>query len=306
MRWLWILVLLACGGLGAASTSRVELPASLPIDALWQMPRNIAAQDLLNGPWGKANAPAPGVIYEYIKPKKGGSSPGLEVRDPQGRVWHVKQGREASPEVVVSRVLSAIGYHQPPVYFLPSFLVHNSKHVAAEDAGRFRLSKAELNAQGDWEWAQNPFVGTKPYQGLLVVLVLLNSADLKESNNKIYFVTNPAGGVSFRYMVRDLGTSLGKTSRFNPPPNRLEVFEHQPFIVGVKDGFVEFDYGAVNASLVRGRITPADVLWACGLLGALTDRQWRDAFLAGGYEPDTAGRFIRRIHEKIAEGRRLP
>jgi len=306
MRWLWILILLGGGGVASGAPPRIELPDTVPIEALWQMPPNIAAQDLLNGPWGRANAPAPGVIYEYVQPKKGGSSPGLEVRDPQGRVWHVKQGREASPEVVVSRILSAIGYHQPPVYFLPSFLVNRSKDVVAADAGRFRLSKPELSAQGDWEWARNPFVGTRPYQGLLVALVLLNSADLKESNNKIYFVRNPAGGVSWHYMVRDLGTSFGKTNRFNPPPNRLEVFEHQPFILGVKDGFVEFDYDAVNNNLVRGRITPADVKWTCGLLGSLTDRQWRDAFRAGGYEPDVAARFIRRIKEKIAEGRRLP
>jgi hypothetical protein len=307
MRWLWILVLLAGSGLGAAPAREADPPAVVSIDALWQMPRNIAAQDLLNGPWGKANAPGANAIYEFVRPKTRASSPGLVVRDSQGRTWHVKQGREASPEVVVSRVLSAIGYHQPPVYFLPSFLVNKSKDdLVAEDAGRFRLSRPELNAQGDWEWERNPFVGTRPYQGLLVVLVLLNSADLKESNNKIYFVADPAGGVSWRYIVRDLGTSFGKTNRFNPPPNRLDAFEHQPFIVGVRDGFVEFDYGAVNNNLVRGRITPEDVRWACVLLGGLTDRQWRDAFRAGGYEPEIAGRFIRRIKEKIAEGRHLP
>src|SRR5436190_1836367 len=178
MRWLWMLVLLAGSGLGVASSERLELPASLPIEALWQMPRNIAAQDLLTGPWGKSNAPGSNAIYEFVRPKTRASSPGLVVHDSLGRTWHVKQGREASPEVVVSRILSAIGYHQPPVYYLPSFLVHKSKdEVVAEDAGRFRLSRPELNTQGDWGWDHNPFVGTRPYQGLLVVLVRLNSAD---------------------------------------------------------------------------------------------------------------------------------
>src|SRR5438045_8660193 len=132
MRWLWMLVLFAGSGLGVASTDRVELPASLPIDALWQMPRNIAAQDLVNGPWGTSNAPGPNAMYELVRPKTGGSSPGIVVHDSEGRTWHVKQGREASPEVVVSRILSAIGYYQPPVYYLPSFVVNGSKGVVAE------------------------------------------------------------------------------------------------------------------------------------------------------------------------------
>lgn len=37
-----------------------------------------------------------------------------------------------------------------------------------------------------------------------------------------------------------------ETRRFNPPPNTLKVFVQQPFILGVRHGYVEFDYGAVN------------------------------------------------------------
>jgi hypothetical protein len=45
----------------------------------------------------------------------------LTVRDPQGREWHVKQpphteqSAEGPVEIVLSRVLSAVGCHQPPV-----------------------------------------------------------------------------------------------------------------------------------------------------------------------------------------------
>jgi hypothetical protein len=34
----------------------------------------------------------------------------------------------------------------------------------------------------------------------------------------------------------------------------------------------------------------------------LTDRQWKDAFRAGGYPPELADRFIRRFKQKIDEG----
>ena len=39
---------------------------------------------------------------------------------------------------------------------------------------------------GAWRWEENPFVGTRPYQGLLVLLTMFNSTDLKNSNNTLY------------------------------------------------------------------------------------------------------------------------
>ena len=49
-------------------------------------------------------------------------------------------------------------------------------------------------------------------------------------------------------------------------------------------------------------VTVADVVWICQRLGRLTDRQWRDAFRAGGFEPSVAGRYIARIKARVAEG----
>jgi hypothetical protein len=34
----------------------------------------------------------------------------------------------------------------------------------------------------------------------------------------------------------------------------------------------------------------------------LTDRQWHDAFRAGGIDDQTSARFIRRLKQKIADG----
>src|SRR5262245_56882648 len=98
---------------------------------LWQQPSDLQRRDLFYGPWGARNAPDPGATYTFVRPKAGGVNPGVVVRDPQGRTWHVKQspldddkesdidvqGPEGPVEVALSRILSAIGYHQPPVYF---------------------------------------------------------------------------------------------------------------------------------------------------------------------------------------------
>jgi hypothetical protein len=207
--------------------------------------------------------------------------------------------------VVVSRVLSAVGYHQPPVYFLPSFTLGDGRELRMVRGGRFRLSLDTLKSRGHWAWEENPFVGTQPYQGLLVILVLLNSADLKNSNNTLYDLQSPKGGVARWFVVRDLGTALGETGRFDPTPNSPTHFDRKPFIVGVRNGFVDFGYHAVHASLVRERITPDDVRWASGLLSGLTDRQWHDIFRTAGYDAVDAERFIRRVTQKIEEGLRI-
>jgi hypothetical protein len=246
-----------------------------------------------------------------VDKKQHGTNPGVTVRDQLGREWHVKQpphnnrGAEGPVEVVVSRVLSAIGYHQPPEYFLPCFTMVDATGSHTEPGGRFRLHDKSLKDAGHWSWQQNPFVGTKPYQGLLVILMMFDSSDLKNDNNTLYAVKKPEDEVERWYVVRDLGTALGETGRIGPKRGDPSLFERNGFITGVKNGFVEFDYHGFHQELVRHRITPEDVAWACDLVTGLTDRQWHDAFRAGGYEPAIADRFIHRIQQRIADGQQL-
>ena len=51
--------------------------------------------------------------------------------------------------------------------------------------------------------------------------------------------------------------------------------------------YVRFDYRGRHGALVD-RMTAADVRWICERLQRLTDRQWDDAFRAGGYAPEVA------------------
>jgi hypothetical protein len=299
------LVVIGALAMIAVAAARPETPGDPPsIAELWQEPADLATRDLFNGSWGASNAPDAGALFTFARPKKNGTSPGMTVVDPLGREWHVKKGREGPPEVFVSRILSAVGYHQPPVYFLQSFAVMKAGARRMEPGGRFRLSIKGLKHRGDWIWEESPFVGTPPYQGLLVILVMLNSADLKNVNNALYEVKDESSDVRRWFVVRDLGTSLGATGRLDPVPNDLRLFSRRRFITGVVGGYVRFDYHAVHSDLLN-RITPADVRWASRLLAGLSEGQWLDAFRAGGYGSATAAGFLERIRLKIDEGRRI-
>ena len=184
----------------------VALPDEAGIEQLWRAPHDIAARDLYRGPWGEAFAPEPAATYRFRRSTRGGTNPGMIVVDPLNREWSVKQAphdrsAEGPIEVVLSRVLSAVGYHQPPVYFLPSFSLADTFGTRQEPGGRFRLRHPELKEQAAWDWLNNPFVGTRPYRGLLVMLVMFNSFDLKDSNNSVYEHTTTDGAVE-RWYVR--------------------------------------------------------------------------------------------------------
>jgi len=287
-----------------------QQPWDAPLANLWSLPPNAADRDLFNGPWGASKAPRPADVYTLVEHKHHGINPGLTVRDATGHKWSVKQGptdgqpSEGPIEVVLSRVLSAAGYHQPPVYFLPSFTLRDDWGTHVERGGRFRLHEKSLTDIGDWSWQQNPFVGMRPYQGLLVILAMFNSSDLKNSNNTLY--EHRTGDFVERwYVVRDLGTALGESGRLSPVRGDAAHFERYQFVLGMKNGFVLFDYHGFHQELFRDRITPEDVGFACEMLAPLTDAQWADAFRAGGYDAATAGRFIQKVKANIALGERI-
>ena len=127
-------------------------------------------------------------------------------------------------------------------------------------------------------WHENPFVGTQPYRGLLVMMRILNNWDLLDRNTAIYDLDAPLEGARRWYVVIDLGASLGRTKivPVSGTRNDVEDFEQQGFIKGVDDkGCVEFDdLGRFHRELF-GDLTPADVHWTCERLDRLTDSSGR-------------------------------
>lgn len=277
-------------------------PSPSQLAQLWVEPEG--DRDLFWGVGGKRLAPDPSVTYLVTGVKTSGFSRGYDVVGPDKREWSVKFPPEAPTEVVASRIHWGIGYHQPPVYFLTKWDAEKAPRANPQDPARFREGKPDLHgldAVDKWSFYQNPFVGTVQLRGLIVLQAMLGNSDLKDDNNALYRLERSLEGADTWYVTRDLGHTFGRTGVMNAPRGDIDVFEKTPFIKGVENGRVRLDWRGRHDALLEN-ITPADVRWICERLDKLTDRQWNDAFRAGGYEKDLADRFIRRMKQKIAEG----
>jgi hypothetical protein len=272
----------------------------------WAEPADVRSRNLFEGAGGARLAPDPQGRYSLIEVDDTGFSPGYDVKDEAGRIWSVKLGPEARTEVVVSRILWAMGYHQPPVYYLPRWTLVDKGATRTEPQARFRLESGREDV-GDWSWRNNPFLDTQPFAGLFVLMVIVNNWDLKSQQNAIYEVSGNGGGPGVQYVIKDLGASFGKTSWWLPGNrDEIEDFEKEPFITGVSKNRVQFAFrGAWLEPQLIDSVTPADVRWICDRLARLSPQQWLDAFRAGGYTEAEASRFIRRLQEKIGQGLEL-
>ena len=282
-------------------------PTAAQIAELWVKPD--ATRDLFWGVGGKRLAPDPLARYTVIELKRGGYSRGYTVTGPgdSKREWSAKFPPEAATEVVASRLFWGVGYHQPPVYYLAEWLAEKAPSPNPQLPARFREKDPELNglkSDAFWSYYENPFVGTRQLNGMLVMHAMLGNSDLKDEQNALYTLEKPLDGASRWYVARDLGQTFGRTGLLDPPRGDVDVFERTPFIRGVANGRVQLEYRGRHAVLFEN-ITPTDVRWICGELAALSDRQLDDAFRAGGYPKSIADRFIKRLKQKIAEGRAL-
>lgn len=287
---------------GIRNTAPGGAPTKELLAEFWVEPDDLASRDLVFGPFGRENAPDPKARYRFVEKKVAGWSPGYTVRDGRGVEWSVKMGLEAQTEVVASRLVWALGYHQPPVYYLEEWHLEGGDRPGVQPRGRFRPELRGLRKTGDWSWYENPFVGTRPWRGLLVLMIMLNNSDLKPKQNAVYELDRPREGARRWFLVRDLGHTFGETGLRNADRNDPEQFEKEGFIKGIgPDGRVLFHWSGWYTDLVEA-LHPEDVQWTCGRLARLSPAQWRDAFRAGGYDPLIAERFVKRMQQKIAEG----
>lgn len=302
MRLLAVLLAML-SGCAPAMRSTAERPLTpQDIAQLWVEPDDIASRDLYHGPGGAQLQPPEGATFVFEELDTTGFSRGYDVEDNAGLEWSVKIGPEAQSEVVASRLLWAVGYHQPATYFVRRWSLAGGPTPGPQPAGRFRPDVPGSRTIADWSWQQNPFVDTRPFKGLIALNLLVNNWDLKGTNNKVYETAEDGGGVRRRYVVRDLGASFGK-SRWFPYGTRNDVddFESQAYVLGVSNGQVRFDYSGRHRELLE-HIAPDDVIWACEWMAKLTDAQLDAAFRAGGYDQPARERFIRTLKAKVAQG----
>jgi hypothetical protein len=295
-------VCLATACHAAIRSTQTSPPTPDQTAELWYAPE--PNRDLFWGVGGERLAPDPNATYKVLSAKQGGFSRGLTVEGPGKRKWSAKFPPEASTEVVASRILWGVGYHQPPIYYVGRWNAEGAPDPNPQLPARFRETKPDLHGletEGIWSYYRNPFVGTRELNGLLVLQVMLGNSDLKDEQNELYKLKEPFEGALRWYVARDLGQSFGRTGVIDAPRGDVKVFEDTPFIKGVVGQYVRFDYRGRHGILVD-HMTVADVGWICEKLQRLTDAQWQDAFRAGGYAPEVANRFIRRLKQKIEEG----
>jgi hypothetical protein len=197
-----ILVIFAAVGFASTQFSGIAARADTHnISELWEAPEDVAARDLFHGPGGPELAPEAHSTFTWVATDKTGYSPGFDVRGTDGREWSVKLGPEAQTEVVASRILWAIGYHQPPTYYVKSW--HLSGGPGGEQGGaRFRSEMNGAEVVSDWSWTANEFAHTQPFRGLIVANILLSNWDWKTSNNKVYLHEDARTALSFAILAR--------------------------------------------------------------------------------------------------------
>ncbi|HMG36904.1 MAG TPA: hypothetical protein VKM94_23435 [Blastocatellia bacterium] len=288
--------------------------------AIWRQPSNIKTRDLFYGPGGKALQPkAP---FRFIKEDREGSSPKFVIKDARGVQWKVKLGEEAAPETVATRFLWAVGYFTDVDYYRSALRVEGlpklergNKYVSPDNTVHgARLERAGKKKLNDWSWFDNSFVGTREFDGLRVMMALVNNWDLKNENNSIYRVN----GNQLRYVVSDLGATFGRTGGgWDRSKGKVEDYRESKFISKVKPKYVDFvlhsrppvPYAVAvpyyvnrtHMEKVGEHIPRENARWIGQLLGKLSSRQIKDAFRAGGYTNENADAYAFTVRDRIRQ-----
>jgi len=324
-------ILIVLLGVTAASASGQKSSEKVAPDpdkrAIWTDPGDIKSKDLFNGPGGEKHRPQPPV--KFLKEDMHGHNSKFDVEDSNGKKWKAKLGIEAQPETVATRLLWAVGYFANEDYFisdlqvegLPEHLHRGQSHVIDPNhVGGVRLQRHPGKKEATWNWRHNPFVGTREFNGLRVMMALISNWDLNDSNNAI--VQDKVG--EEHYMVTDVGTAFGASgNRYTEAgsKNNWREYRYSEFITKATSTYVNFSLPRfpppmhifnlpsyvhqVRMRWVGNHIPRADAKWLGGLLAQLSTEQIQDAFRAAGYPPEKAADFTQVVQKRIAELNRL-
>ena len=292
--------ILNCPLVFADKTKHQKAPAGTPV--LWEEPTDISSRDLYLGAGGDAMKPDLSQVT-FVKDKPGGWSTKYEVRDGSGRKWVAKIGKEAQSDTAANRLLWAVGYVTETAYLVPRVEI---KGKGTFENVRFEARPSDVKRTEIWKWKANPFVGKDEFQGLKVMMLLINNWDIKDENNKILVVRNSDGTTALHYIISDLGGSLGKTGGvISRSRNKPSDFVKAKFVESVKNGRVDFNYGGKNKDLFAD-ITVEQVKWIANWLSRLSDTQIRDAFRAANYTPQEIDEYTQALKDRIGQLMNLP
>ncbi|HTV07886.1 MAG TPA: hypothetical protein VMD97_02435 [Candidatus Aquilonibacter sp.] len=296
--------------------------------SIWQDPGDISSKDMYFGAGGQAGQPAP--PFTFVSEDMNGTNPKFNARDANGTRWRVKLGTEARPEVVASRLLWAVGYYVNDDYNLHiatvqglhmkrgDKLIHDGDQII--DA-RFARKPGKDTKVAIWEWKTCPFRDTREFNGLRVMMAVLNNWDLKDVNNAVY--TNKKTGRQI-FLVSDIGATFAtntlETSRAKDKGN-VNSYVDSKFITKTTSTTVDFGTpGAPTGALLKsGGILAADYFhrrgfewigdnipredarWIGDMLGQLSHQQLVDAFRAGNFPAESIDEYVTVLENRIAQ-----
>jgi hypothetical protein len=276
-----------------------KLPSGTAV--LWRNPDDIGSRDLYLGPGGTSMRPDLRRLT-FLKEEKGGYSKKYRVRDASGREWVAKIGKESQSETAAVRLLWGVGYLTEVNYLAPRVTIPGKGTFTNV---RFEARPKDWDRVQEWKWKQNPFVHSREFQGLKVMMVLINNWDIKDSNNQIVYVRGD-NGPELRYIISDLGATFGHASttplfwRFTRSRNNPKNFAKSDFLEKVKGNRVVLHYGGKNRGLFND-ITIDDALWIGTLLSNLSNQQLVDAFKAANYTPNQSALLANVIRRRTNE-----
>ena len=274
-------------------------PSGAPV--LWQTPSDISQRDLYLGPGGAAMRPDLRRIT-FIKEEKGGYSKKYRVRDGSGREWVVKIGKEAQSETSAIRLLWGVGYITEINYLVPRVTIPGKGTFTN---ARFEARPDRWDRTGEWKWKRNPFIGTSEFQGLKIMMAIINNWYLKDSNNEIVQIRGRENNKAY-YIISDLGATFGHASttpllwRLTRSRNKPSNYAKSKFLKKVKGDRVVLHFGGKNRGIMKD-ISISDARWMGQWLSQLTDRQLHDAFRAANYRPDEINMLARTVRERTNE-----
>jgi hypothetical protein len=287
---------------------------------MWRDRGDVTALNLLDGPGGKTRAP--GTDFRFIGESKSGTAAKFDVEEENGAKWKVKLGPEAKGETAAARLVWAAGYFTDEDYYRPQIRVQGMKPLSRgqkyiSDGGLVREARLKLADDGeesqDWSWYEARVAGTREFNGLRVMMALINNWDLKADNNSVY----DQGGAGQRYFVSDLGASLGRTgSSFSRSKGVMQDYVQTTFVRKITPAHADFvmhsrpffllyvfshDYYSMRTrmeSVTKG-IPIADARWLGNVLGRFSTDQIGDCFRAGGFSPTEVEGYARVVIERI-------
>ncbi len=299
---------------------------------IWHDPGDIVHKDLLNGQGGEKRQPLP--PFTFVDEDTSGTNPKFDIRDANGKKWRVKLGEEARPEVVASRLLWAVGYFVNDDYTLENaqvidiHLKRGGDRITANNRlpdARFSRKPGGEDKIAIWEWKNNPFTGTREFNGLRVMMAVMNNWDLKDVNNSVY--TDEKTGQQI-FLVNDVGATFGTNglsfTRARSKGN-IDSFRGSKFIQKVIGTEVDFETPKAPKALllesggaafktyskrasydwIGNNIPRKDARWMGDLLGQLSHQQLVDAFRAGNFPSSEVEAYVELVEGRIAELKKL-